>query len=135
MNAAITTHTAIANTRMRKAAITNPASGLQAEHCACHALVADGWNILGRRMRTKAGEIDAVAEKEGVLAFVEVKTRKTLAEAAAAVRPRQQQRLMAAAEILLGENPGWGRQGIRFDVLLVDPQSRVRRIKDAIRLN
>jgi putative endonuclease len=115
--------------------MTNAAAGLEAEHCACHALAADGWEILGRRMRTKAGEIDAVAEKDGLLAFVEVKSRPTLAMAAEALRPRQQARLMAAAEILLAENPGWGEAGIRFDVLLVDPQHRVRRIKDAIRLN
>jgi putative endonuclease len=115
--------------------MTNAAQGLAAEQSACHALAADGWHILGRRMRTKAGEIDAVAEKNGLLAFVEVKARPTLAMAAEALRPRQQARLIAAAEILLGENPGWGRAGIRFDVLLVDPQNRVRRIKDAIRLN
>ncbi len=115
--------------------MTNAATGLQAENTACDALAADGWSILGRRMRTKAGEIDAVAEKDGLLAFVEVKSRATLAMAAEAVRPRQQGRLLAAAEILLSENPGWGARGIRFDVLLVDPANRVRRIKDAIRLN
>ena len=115
--------------------MTNAATGLEAEQSACHALAADGWQILGRRLRTKAGEIDAVAEKNGLLAFVEVKSRPTLAMAAEALRPRQQARLMAAAEILLAENPGWGPAGIRFDVLLVDPQNRVRRIKDAIRLN
>jgi putative endonuclease len=44
-------------------------------------------------------------------------------------------RLLAAAEILLAENPGWGAEGIRFDVILVDPNQRIRRVKDAIRLN
>jgi len=115
--------------------LTNAASGLQAEESACRALVADGWNILGRRMRTKCGEIDAVAEKDGLLAFVEVKARPTLAMAAEAIRPRQQVRLLAAAEILLAENPGWGTDGVRFDVILVDPNHRMRRVKDAIRLN
>jgi putative endonuclease len=115
--------------------LTNAAAGLQAEESACRALVADGWNILGRRMRTKSGEIDAVAEKDGLLAFVEVKARPTLAMAAEAIRPRQQVRLLAAAEILLAENPGWGSDGVRFDVILVDTNQRVRRVKDAIRLN
>jgi len=86
-------------------------------------------------MRTKSGEIDAVAVKNGLLAFVEVKARPTLAMAAEAVRPRQQMRLLAAAEILLAENPGWGAEGVRFDVILVDPNQRVRRVKDAIRLH
>ncbi len=115
--------------------LRNAASGLQAEESACRALVADGWNILGRRLRTKSGEIDAVADKAGLLAFVEVKARPTLAMAAEAVLPRQQMRLLAAAEILLAENPGWGAEGIRFDVILVDPNQRIRRVKDAIRLN
>lgn len=108
-------------------AITNAASGLAAETRACVALRSDGWSILGRRVRTKAGEIDAIAEKEGLLAFIEVKARPTLAMAAASLGARQQGRLMAAAEIVLGENPGWGAKGVRFDVMLVDGQQRVRR--------
>jgi putative endonuclease len=114
---------------------TNAALGLAAEQSACQALMADGWSILGRRLRTKAGEIDAVAEKDGLVAFVEVKARPTLAMAAAALGTRQQGRLMEAAEILLSEHPGWGAAGVRFDVLLVDGQHRVRRITDAFRLN
>ena len=114
---------------------TNAALGVAAEQHACAALAADGWSILGRRMRTKAGEVDAVAEKDGLVAFVEVKSRPTLAMAAEALGPRQQRRLIAAAEILLGEHPHWGQQGVRFDVVLVDRQSRVRRIADAFRLN
>ena len=115
--------------------LTNAALGVAAEQSACNALAADGWSILGRRMRTKAGEIDAVAEKNGLVAFVEVKSRPTLAMAAAALGAKQQGRLMAAAEILLSEHPDWGSEGVRFDVLLVDRQSRVRRIADAFRLN
>ncbi len=114
--------------------MTNAAYGLAAEQSACSALVQDGWSILGRRVRTQAGEIDAVAEKDGLLAFVEVKARPTLAAAAAALGSRQQGRLMAAAEILLGEHPEWGRHGVRFDVVLVDRQQRVRRVADAFRL-
>ena len=115
--------------------MTNAALGVAAEQTACVALAADGWSILGRRMRTPAGEIDAVAEKDGLLAFVEVKSRPTLAIAAYALGPKQQERLMAAAEIVLGEHPDWGRQGVRFDVVLVDRQCRVRRVADAFRLN
>lgn len=115
--------------------MTNAALGVAAEQCACRALMADGWSILGRRVRTKAGEIDAVAEKDGLVAFVEVKSRPTLTMAAEAVGDRQQGRLMRAAEVLLGEHPDWGKGGVRFDVMVVDRQSRVRRIQDAFRLN
>ena len=108
--------------------------GLAAEAAACAALEAEGWTVLGRRLRTEAGEVDAVAEKDGLLAVLEVKSRPTLADAAAALSPRQRARLLAAAAILLAENPQWGRNGVRFDVLLVDAAGAVRRIADAFRL-
>ena len=114
--------------------LTAYAIGLAAEDAACAALVADGWTILARRVRTGAGEIDAVAEKAGVLSIVEVKSRPTLAEAAAALSVRQQARLLAACEIVLAEHPYWGINGVRLDVLVVDPAGRVRRIADACRI-
>jgi len=97
-------------------------------------LERDGWAVLARRLRTAAGEIDVVAERDGLLAIVEVKARPKLADAAAALTPRQRGRLLAAADIILAENPDWGAVGVRFDVLVVDAAGRVRRIADAFRL-
>jgi putative endonuclease len=110
------------------------ASGLRAEEAAGAALRRDGWTILGQRLRTAAGEVDMVAEKDGILAIVEVKHRPSLAGAVAALSLRQRTRLLAAGEILLAEHPDWGRAGVRFDVLLVDGEGRVRRVTDAFRL-
>ena len=110
------------------------ARGVAAETAACAALERDGWSVLARRLRTKAGELDLVAERDGLLAFIEVKARPDLALAAGALGPRQQARLFAAAELVLAENPGWGRAGVRFDVLLVDGAGRIRRIADALRM-
>ena len=108
--------------------------GLQAEAAACAALERDGWTILLRRARTPCGEIDIVAERPGtLLAFVEVKARPALRAAAAALSQRQQERLLRAAEILLASHPDWTHDGIRFDLLLVDPTGTVRRIADAFR--
>jgi putative endonuclease len=114
--------------------VTSAAKGVQAENAACAALARDGMTILGRRLRTKLGEVDIVAADAGTLAFVEVKRRPDLSSAAYALTPRQQSRLLAAADYLLGENPGWARPAIRFDVILVDGAGQVRRIKDAIRV-
>lgn len=108
--------------------------GVAAEEAACRALENDGWHVLARRLRNAAGEIDIVAECGGLLAFVEVKARPTLAGAAAALGARQQARLLAAGEVALAENPEWGSAGVRFDVLVVDDVGRVRRIADAFRL-
>lgn len=107
--------------------------GRQAEAWAEDALRGDGWAVLARRLRTEAGEIDLLAEKAGLLAVVEVKARANLADAAAALRPRQRRRIVEAAGIVLAEHPEWGQAGVRFDVLLVDGAGRVRRIADAFR--
>ncbi|MCK8785251.1 YraN family protein [Roseomonas sp. NAR14] len=108
--------------------------GRHAEARAAEALRRDGWRILGERVRTEAGEIDLVAERDGLLAFVEVKARPTLAGAAAALGARQRARLLGAAEIWLGANPGRGAAGVRFDVIVVATDGAVRRIADAFRL-
>jgi putative endonuclease len=107
--------------------------GTTAEDAACAALEREGWAVLGRRVRTEAGELDVLAEKDGVLAIVEVKGRPTLAHAATALSPRQQARLLAAAEIVLAGHPEWGRDGMRFDLIVVDAAGTVRRIADAFR--
>lgn len=109
------------------------ARGIHAEAAAAAALVRDGWTILATRLRTKAGEIDLVAEKHGLLAMVEVKARPRLTDAAMALTARQQARLLAATDIVLAEHPDWGAAGVRFDLLVVDAAGRVRRIADAFR--
>ncbi len=110
------------------------ARGMHAEDAACAALLREGWTVLGRRLRTASGEIDIAAERGGLLALIEVKARPSLGDAAFALGPRQQARLLAAAAVVTAENPNWGAAGIRFDVILVDALGRVRRIVDAFRL-
>lgn len=110
--------------------------GHDAEDRAEAALAARGWMVLERRLRagrgSGAGELDMVAERDGLLAFIEVKARPSLAEAAYSVSRGQQARLLAAAEAWLAAHPGKGASGVRFDVILVAPEG-MRRIKDAFR--
>jgi putative endonuclease len=106
---------------------------VDAESAACAALEAEGWQILARRRRTAAGEVDIVATRDDVLVLVEVKARPRLSDAAAALSERQRNRLLGAAAILLGEHPDWGKAGVRFDVIVVDRDGRMRRIVDAFR--
>lgn len=110
------------------------ASGRDAEGIAAAALEREGWVVLARRARTPAGEIDLVAEREGLLAFVEVKARPSLSEAAFALGARQRARLVAAAECWLVANPGHGAAGMRFDVVIVAADGTARRIADAFRV-
>ncbi len=109
------------------------ARGRHAEDQASGALAADGFVEIARRVRTGAGEIDLIVEREGLLVFVEVKARATLGEAAVALGARQQARLLAAGDAWMAANPGHGAAGVRFDLLLVDGAGRVRRIADVIR--
>jgi putative endonuclease len=109
--------------------------GHGAEDAAQAALERAGWEILARRLRTPAGEVDIVAQKDGLLAIVEVKARPDLAAAAGALSLRQQARLVAATDIILAEHPDWGKAGVRFDLLVVNAQGVVRRIADAFRGN
>jgi putative endonuclease len=119
------------NEAMRKAADSR---GRHAESRAAAALEAEGWAVLARRVRTPSGELDLVAEREGLLAFIEVKARATLSDAAFALGQAQRGRLLRAAEAWMGANPGHGEAGVRFDVLLMDAAGRMRRIADAFRL-
>ncbi len=91
-----------------------------------------GFDVLAQRQRTKLGEIDLVVANQDLLVFVEVKARKSFSEAAYAVAPRQQARLLQAAESLLAENEAWNRSSIRFDVALVC-NGVIEHIEDAIR--
>ena len=49
--------------------------GVDTEAAASAALLRDGWTVHARRLRTASGEIDLVAEKDGLLAIVEVKSQ------------------------------------------------------------
>jgi putative endonuclease len=119
--------------RARRGAAAHRA-GLDAEELACAALAAEGWEILARRLRTEAGEIDIIAANVRTLAFVEVKTRPSLRDAALSLTPRQQARLWQAAEAWLAGNPAHAREEIRLDVILIAADGSLRRVKDAIRL-
>jgi putative endonuclease len=110
------------------------AAGQDAEALTATALTAEGWTVLAQRCRTEAGEIDLIAERDSLLAFIEVKARPSFAEAAYALGPRQRARLVAAAEAWLAANPGHGAAGMRFDVMLVAADGTIRRIADAFRI-
>jgi putative endonuclease len=95
--------------------------GLSAESRAAAYLVAKGYRILARRFRTSLGEIDIVAMRRGVLVFVEVKARDSFDAAAEAIGKRQQNRIIAAAQLWLAAHPEDAMRDMRFDVVLVVP--------------
>ncbi len=106
------------------------ASGRQGEETAARFLAARGWTILDQRVRTKAGEVDLVARRGNLIAFVEVKTRKHAAELAFAIDERRLARVAAAAEVLMERYAGPG-DDIRVDVLLLAPGCEPQHIENA----
>ncbi len=104
------------------------ASGRQAEMRAAHWLAARGLRILAGNLRTRTGEIDLVADDQGVLVFVEVRARRAKSHggAAASVNRAKQQRLIRAAHGLLPtlceRHYRRRRPACRFDVVAVDGQ-------------
>ena len=113
--------------RDRRAAET---SGRDGERRAAWWLWLRGWTILDRRVRTPAGEVDLVARKGSLIAFVEVKTRATSAELDFAIDERRLARVAAAAEYLM---PRYATNGedIRVDVILIAPRTLPRHIENA----
>jgi len=108
------------------------ARGRLAEDSVAAIWRSRGYSVLAQRLRTKSGEIDLVVADSTTLVFVEVKARSSFAQAAYAVPPRQQARLLDAACAALGEHAEWQRPDTRFDVALVCGRA-VRHIRDAIR--
>lgn len=108
--------------------------GRRSELWAALALVLKGYRILGRRVRTRAGEIDLVARApSGLVCFIEVKARAEARAAAESVGGRQQPRIARAASLYLAARPGLARKGVRFDIVMVSPRGLPRPLRDAWR--
>jgi putative endonuclease len=93
--------------------------GRLGEDAACSFLERDAYVIVERNWRVAAGEIDIIAEREGLTVFVEVKSRRSLAfgEPEESVTPAKARRLRAlAGQYLAG---GVARGEVRFDVIAV----------------
>lgn len=104
--------------------------GRRGEDAAAVWLERRGWTVLARRVKTKAGEVDLIARRDRLVAFVEVKTRKTAAELDFAIDERRLSRVAAAVELLMDRYAAPG-DDIRVDVLLLAPGVPPRHIENA----
>jgi putative endonuclease len=94
-----------------------------------------GWRIVAADWRCPSGEIDILARRGGVLAIIEVKSRRDLASAALSVLPRQRRRIARAASAFLVTRPDLAELALRFDVMLVAPLRPPRHLPDAWRID
>ena len=96
------------------------AAGRRAEDQAADWLATQGWRILDRRVRTPVGEVDLVARRDTLVAFVEVKQRSEGRALDLAIDERRLRRVAAAAEILFNTYCANGEDA-RIDVILIAP--------------
>jgi putative endonuclease len=77
-----------------------------------------GYRLLASGYRCRMGEIDLIAQKRDVLAFVEVKLRKNadFAPALEQVTPAKQRRIRTTAAFYLAQNAALAELHCRFDV-------------------
>src|SRR5262249_16171904 len=103
-------------------------TGISAESRAAAFLIAKGYRILARRFRTPHADIAILPRRGNLVAFVEVKACASLDEAAFAVTPRQQQRIIDAAHGWLATHPELAEFELRFDAMLIAPRSLPRHL-------
>lgn len=113
--------------------------GLAGELVARAALVTAGWEIAAHRFRIGRNEIDLVARRGSLVAFIEVKTRRSTAfgHGREAVGWRKRQAIGRVAEVWRLRHGG-PADTYRFDVIEVElrgsGRSRLHWMADAWRL-
>ena len=98
------------------------AYGNEGEQAACAYLLKKGWTILDRNVRRGRGEIDIIARKRKIIAFIEVKRRSSLnyGRPAEAVNTEKQKRIAQAAALYTQEQ-GLENEKLRFDIIEILP--------------
>lgn len=97
------------------------ARGRRAEFTAGLLLRAKGYSILASRVRTPLGEVDLIAKRGRIVAFVEVKQRRNRRNTHQAVSQRNWQRIAAAAETWMARKPHLSECDWRYDLIAVAP--------------
>jgi len=97
--------------------LNNRKTGAKGESITESELLKKEYKIIDKNFRGQHGEIDIIAEKNGVLAFIEVKLRKSLSKGLPreAVTLKKQERIIKTAEEYIYEK-NICNMDMRFDV-------------------
>nr|WP_221212239.1 YraN family protein [Brevundimonas lenta] len=95
--------------------------GHRSEWVAAALLMLRGYQVLGFRLKTRAGEIDILARRGRTLAVVEVKRRATLEQALTALTAAQYERLLSAGRAVLRQRPSLAGHVLRIDMVALAP--------------
>jgi len=118
--------------------LTTQAFGETGERIAERWLKRHGWRIMQRRFRSGHRDIDLIAEKDDVVAFVEVKARSgtEFGDPIEAVNWRKRRELTRSAQVWISRH-GRPSDSYRFDVIGVlvgSDGARVRHVENAFEL-
>jgi putative endonuclease len=96
------------------------AFGQMGERLAVQHLESKGYLIREQNYRCAEGEIDIIAETDGLVVFVEVKCRRgsSMGTAAEGVTPAKQRRLVALTEAYASDHAV--ERALRIDVIAID---------------
>jgi putative endonuclease len=116
----------------------NQRFGELGERIAARWLTRKGWRIVYRRFRNGRRDIDLVATRDALVAFVEVKARQGAAfgDPVEAVHHRKQRELVKSAHVWIDRH-GRAEETYRFDVvgvLMDGDRVLVKHVEDAFRV-
>lgn len=117
-------------------AVSTAELGRRGEALAVRHLYRQGYDILERNFRCRAGEIDLVAYDGSVLAFIEVKTRSSAAFGTPAeALDREQEGRIRRAAATYRSSRRLEHRSFRFDIVAIDASGvgspAVKLIRDA----
>ena len=107
------------------------AQGRRGESMAAWFLRLKGWRILARRVKTPRGEIDLVARRGRVVAFVEVKWRQRGADLDLALDDYRLRRVRSAVEAT-AHRYARADDEVRIDAVLLAPGRFPRHMANAL---
>jgi putative endonuclease len=115
------------------------AFGELGERIAERWLRRQGWRVVQRRFRSGHRDIDLVVERNGLIAFVEVKARRgnRFGDPVEAVNWKKQRELGRSARVWIDRH-GRAPEAYRFDVigvLVAGARVRVRHVENAFPLH
>lgn len=95
--------------------------GHNAEQMVVDYLLQHGYTICARNYAIKAGEIDIIASKGKVVAFVEVKMRTRLYFNTSLVVNHPKQKKIITTALHYAAKHNYTQHVLRFDIALVEP--------------
>ena len=119
------------NNQTRSARLGAELLGRRGEALAAWYLRLKGYRIVAARVKTPVGEIDLVARRFGLTAFIEVKARQARSEEAVALAAVNTSRISRAAQYYVARHPALAETPLRFDVIFLAPRTWPRHVKGA----